>query len=285
MSRTVLWACALACFTMPDSGIQSVAELTQTPSASQVKSSDALSALYDENKDRDARETIIRAAAEHGGDRGRAFLLKIARQDPDVELREVAIRHLAERGDTAVLLELFDSEKNSDLKETILRQLAERDDEVARRKVQEVARTSSDMDLRETAIRLIAERGDTGLVLQLFDAEKNSDIKETLLRLVAERDDDVSRKKLLEVARTEKDPELRETAVRLIGERGNVSALITLFDGEKDADVKETIVRLLEESSDAKATEKLLAIARSDPDENVREVALRVIAERAARRQ
>jgi len=224
MTRTMLWACALACLTMPDAGIPSVSEVPQTQTVAPAKSSDSLSALYDENKDRDSRETIIRAAAEHGGDRGKAFLLKIARQDPDVELREVAIRHLAERGETAVLLDLFDAEKDADLKETILRQLAE-------------------------------------------------------------RDDDVSRKKLLEVARSEKNAELRETAVRLLAERGNVAALIALFDAEKDADLKETIVRLLEESNDPKATEKLLAIARSDPDEDVRDAALRVVAERAARRQ
>ena len=95
------------------------------------------------------------------------------------------------------------------MKEAILRHIAERDDETSRKARLQVAKSDPEADLREAAIRHLAERGDTALLIELFDAEKDPDVKEAIVRHLAERDDEAARKKLLSIVRDDPSEELR----------------------------------------------------------------------------
>jgi len=192
----------------------------QSPAAPQTdlreSGSATLVALYDSSKSAETKETILRYLAEIDDAQARQKLLTVAKGDADPELREAAIRRLAERGQTPLLVELYDAEKDADVKETILRRLGERDDDAARKKVLAVAKTEADTNVRERAIRLLAERGHTTLLLELYDAEKDTDVKEMILKRLAERGDEAARKKLFAVARDESNPDLQEAAIRAI---------------------------------------------------------------------
>ena len=54
--------------------------------------------------------------------------------------------------------------------------------------------------------------------------------------------------------------------------------LIEIYDGMNDVDAKETIIRHLGERGDARASAKLLAIAKGDADSDLRQAAIRQIA-------
>jgi hypothetical protein len=64
---------------------------------------------------------------------------------------------------------------------------------------------------------------------------------------------------------------LRDRAVRGLSERGAPSAeLVSLYDRVASTAVKQRLIRVLAERRDAAATEKLAAIAGSDPDPALR---------------
>jgi HEAT repeat protein len=240
--------------------------------------------LYETSTSADTKETILKYLAEIGDAPARQKLMHVAKTDPNSELREVAIRRLAEHGQTPVLIELYDAEKDSEVRETILRRIAEREDEIARKKILTVAKTGANSDLRERAIRLLAERGQTSLLVELYDGEKDPAVKETILRRLGERDDEVARKKILTVAKTGESADLRERAIRLLAERGHTSLLIELYDAEKNNEVKETILRRFSERDDEASRKKLFAVARDASNPNLQEAAIRAIAKLAAGR-
>ena len=119
-------------------------QVDRAPVSTRDAGSSTLIALYDSSRDTETKEVILGFLAERNDSVSREKLLSVARRDTDPELREVAIRQLAERGQTALLIELYDGEQDTDVKETILHLLGERDDEAALKKLIEAARTATD---------------------------------------------------------------------------------------------------------------------------------------------
>jgi HEAT repeat protein len=73
---------------------------------------------------------------------------------------------------------------------------------------------------------------------------------------------------------------LRDRAVRSLAEAGAPTAeLVALYDAIPDRGVRERLVSLLSERGDRTARDKLRAIATDDPDEGLRQRAVRKLAE------
>jgi hypothetical protein len=74
-------------------------------------------------------------------------------------------------------------------------------------------------------------------------------------------------------------PSQTPTATPTLTATGSATAtLISLYDNARDADAKETIVRHLAERGDPAAIAKVIAIAKSDADNDLRQAAIRQIA-------
>ena len=125
------------------------------------------------------------------------------------------------------------------------------------------------------AAETLDARGGSAMLIQLYDSSRDADTKETILRTLAEIHDARAVEKLKSVAAGDPDSDLRERAIRLLAERSEVSFLVQIYDAEKDADVKDRVLRLLAERDDETARKKLLAVAQSDPDRDLRERAIR----------
>ena len=61
--------------------------------------------------------------------------MSIMRGDGDPELQEAAARAIADEAPTKMLIELFDSIPNMDVREILVRELGERGDDLARQKL------------------------------------------------------------------------------------------------------------------------------------------------------
>ena len=73
---------------------------------------------------------------------------------------------------------------------------------------------------------------------------------------------------------------LRDRAVRSLAEAGAPTAqLVSLYDSVPDHTVRERLVSLLADRGDRAARDKLRAIATDDPDEGLRQRAVRKLAE------
>lgn len=94
--------------------------------------------------------TIPKAAAK---------IASVARGDSHLELRRIAISHLAGQGQSFdAMVSIYDHETNVQVKQTILSQIAESSDSRAEQKLFDVAQSDPSPELRRTAIALLAER-------------------------------------------------------------------------------------------------------------------------------
>ena len=81
-------------------------------------------------------------------------------------------------------------------------------------------------------------------------------------------------------ARPAVDPELRELALRALLQQADTPRLISMFYAEKNADHRELILRHIAQRDDQPSRQKLLAVAKQDPDPDVQEKAIRLYAQR-----
>ena len=131
------------------------------------------------------------------------------------------------------------------------------------------------------ALRAIVQQADTPRLIAMYDSEKDHELRELLLRQIAQRDDQQARQKLASIAKQDPDSDLRETAVRYLAQRSDTAAVVELYDGQKDAEVKGVILRELGKRSDPAARQKLVAIVKTETDEDLQTAAVRALAQRA----
>jgi hypothetical protein len=89
---------------------------------------------------------------------------------------------------------------------------------------------------------------------------------------------------LVKIARTDANAEVRREALRAIAKlrsEASVDALISIYDGSKDVKTKEWIIRGLASNGSKKSAQKLISIAQSDSDPQMRLQALRSLGDLA----
>jgi aminopeptidase N len=147
----------------------------------------------------------------------------------------------------------------------------------------EIARTDADVGVRKEAIRAIRRldsEASVDALLQLYDALADVEVKKTILAhlLRGEGNNAKAIAKLTQVAKSGADPELRRVAfeqLARVGGDASGDALISIYDDSTDAKVKEWIIQNLGRSGSKRAIQKLMAVAKSDPDPKMRALAVR----------
>jgi hypothetical protein len=146
-----------------------------------------------------------------------------------------------------------------------------------------IARTDANADVRKEAIKAIGRlESDASIdaLLELYDALGDVSLKqEVIAHLLRWKGDNAKAlAKLTQIAKTSSDLELRTAAFRqLAGVQGDAGAeaLISIYDASSDVKVKESIIHYLGLNSGKKAVQKLMVIAKSDPDAKMRLLAVR----------
>jgi HEAT repeat protein len=248
-----------------------------------------LKGLYETVKDAEIRRSVISAAGNSvDTDAAYAFLLNVAKTDPDWESKRTAVRQLGkfQRDDVAdELIKIYNTSTHNEIKKAALRSLAETKAARGQARLMELARTEPIADLRRSAIRLLGERGEAAVddLLKLFDTETNTDVRRAILQSLAEIKSPRAEDKLYEVARGNDSTDVRRQAIRLLGELAGkrsfefLSATAQSTDG--NAEVQVQAVRSIAERKSEETVPLLIKIAKTHPNLMVRKQAIRSLSE------
>jgi HEAT repeat protein len=230
------------------------------------------------------RERVVRVVAESGTKTDMDWIRGIALDHSErTSIRERAVREIGEASDSRGLRELYDKLDDPSLRERVIRVIAEIGDSDSRTWLRGIVeRRSEPSSLRERAIRSLADQGDLTYLRSAYRSLDDENLRERVLRSVAEGGGSTATAWLREVVRdTKESSSLRERAVRSLAEAGvPTSELVSLYDAVPDRAVRDRLVNVLAERGDRAARDKLRSIATDDPDEGLRQRAVRKLAEK-----
>ena len=229
------------------------------------------------------RRRAMFLVAQKQTDQTESILLGAARNDPDSEVRQQAVFWLSQvNSDRAVAAldsilrmsrdpELQDkavfalSQQQSPRASAALRAFAERDDAPA--------------ELREKAIFWMGQKGgeENGEYLRgLYGRLKNKELKEKLLFSISQSNDPASTAWLLGIARNRQESiDVRKTALFWAGQgRASITDLVRIYDTMDEQEMREQLVFVYSQRREPQAFEKMLDIARRDPDPEIRKKAI-----------
>lgn len=233
---------------------------------------------------RDLRMNAVFILAEQSGDDAGAILLDVARSDPDVEVRRQAVFWLSEVESDAAISAL-DSILNDPSSETEVQQqaifaIAESDSE---RSVQILKRYIQDPnqpdELRAQAIFWLGEAAgaeEVQFMRQLYAQVDDPELRNQIFFVLSEIGGDDNVQWLVERALDPNESnQVRQQAIFFAGEAGvPTQDLVRIYDEIDDADFRQHLIFVLAEREDKEAVDKIIDIARNDPDPDVRRQAV-----------
>jgi HEAT repeat protein len=248
-----------------------------------------IQSLYQDVKDAEVRRSVISAATNSDEEQPAfAFLLGIAKNDPDWEARRTAARHLGHfQRDDAVdeLMKIYANDANVEVKKSALRSLAETKSPKAQARLLEVARSDGNAELRKQAVRVLGERGEAAVddLLKLFDTEQVPEVRRAALQSLSEIKSTRVEDKLFEIARSNDTVDIKKHAIRMLGERVSKRSFeflsATAQSNDANAEVQVQAVRAISERRSEESVPLLIKIARSHPNQMVRKQAIRSLGE------
>ncbi len=248
-----------------------------------------LQSLYDTVKELELRRAIINAAGNNQEqDAALAFLLKVARNDPEHQVRRAAVHQLGEFERPNLvdeLMKIYSSDPQAEVKRAVLHALAETKSPGAQARLLNLARTEANPDLRKRVIHVLAERGEAvvGDLISLYDSERTPEVRRTILHSLSEIKGTKVEDKLLAVASGDESVDLRRQAIRLLGERAGKRSLdflsATAQSPDGNTEVQIQAVRAISERKAEEAVPLLIKIAKTHSNQLVRKQAIRALGE------
>jgi HEAT repeat protein len=229
------------------------------------------------------RRKAIFLIAQGGAEGAEETLLASARTDPDPEVREQAVFWLSQVGSeraVSALDSILQSSKDPRLQEKAVFALSQQGGPRARQALRSYAERSDLSDaLREQAIFWIGQSGGTenaAWLRQLFGRLKNEELRKKVLFSLSQMGGRENLKWLVDVARDKTQPvETRKQALFWAGQGGAPLAdLTSLYNASDDREMKDQLIFVYSQRAEPAALDKLLEIARRDPDPELRRKAL-----------
>ena len=211
------------------------------------------------------------------------ILLKVAKSDPDAEVREQAVFWLSQvRDERAVdmLSDILGSEGDASLKEKALFALSQHKSERANTLLRGYAeREAEPGELREKAVFWLGQRRspeNAEFLRTLFGKSTNEELREKILFSLSQQRGTGNDRWLMEIAGNTKEPiEIRKKALFWAGQTGvSMAQLAGLYATMSDRDMKEQMVFVYSQRRDPAAVDKLMEIARSEKDKELRKKAI-----------
>lgn len=209
----------------------------------------------DENDNQQVRSSALRVLSRQENGEGIPALIEISRTTQDIWLGKQSLTVLAQSGDPRA--------------RTYLRTVVQRDD--------------LNDEMRATAIRSIgrdyATTQDAEFLRGLYSKLSTEKSKEAVLSSLGEMGGTANAKWLLTVASNDAEPlRLRRRAVQLSERAGtSIADVSQLYDRVEDVQMKDAIISALRQNATKAATDKLLAIAKSDQNYSLRRKAVNAL--------
>jgi len=251
----------------------------------QSEATDAfLRALYTKLDLTSLKDRLIRRLGETASPENVAWLrLRVEDGAESAALRDRAIRVLGEgHGERELLQQLYPRVGEIQLRDRIIRVVGDQGDEASYRWLQGIVENRAEAAaLRDRALRVLAERGANTYIRGVYARLDDPTLKDRAIRLESESGSSESHGWLRTIVLDEAETTgLRDRAVRVLAEAGYATDdLIRVYDAVKVRSVRERLIRVLAERSDRAGIDKLISIARSDPDESLRLFAVKRLAE------
>ena len=250
----------------------------------------ALQSLYETVSNREVRHSLIHAAANNTErDAAYAFILKIAKSDPDRESRQLAVHRLGEFERESVvddLMKIYDADRDREVRSGVVHALSEQGSPRASAKLLEIARSSDDPNMRAQAIHRLGERDSEATVddlMRIYESDRSTEVRSQILHAFSEMSNGRAEERLFEIARRTDNRDMRRQAIHWIGERAGQRSLNLLTDtvnsSAADIEVQMQAVHAISERPAEESVPLLIKIARTHPNQQVRRRAIQVLGE------
>ena len=255
----------------------------------QMETEQALPILMDVLERRDACSVELRRRAvflvsQHETRETDDILLDAAIEDPDEEVRHQAVFWLGQlSSDEAVsaLESILQDADDIELKKKVIFSLSQHGSSRAMELLRGVVvDKNAHPETREQAIFWLGQEGssdDVELLMDMYGQLESSELKEKIIFAVSQNSHRDGDEWLLGLARDAREPmELRKNALFWVGQEGDIDAadLRDLYDDASAFDLKEHVIFVLSQRDERDAVEEMIAIARGERDEELRNKAI-----------
>jgi HEAT repeat protein len=216
-----------------------------------------------------------------------ALVMSAARNDPDIRVRADALRFLAAMpGDQAIatIEEIARTPGNDELQRAAVSALGRSETPRARQSLRNIIeRTDLSESLRVVALSSVdADRSsDNGAYLRsIYPRLDTPRLKASAIRALARVGGNDNDQWLLSVVRNPNEPvDVRAMALRYAGRSSiPITDLVRMYDVAGDRPLREQLISLYAQRPDPEATDKLLGIARTGTDPDMRRMAISALA-------
>jgi hypothetical protein len=222
--------------------------------ATLADSVEVLNRLYDlarnESRDREVRDQAVFWLSQQEDDKAVDYLQTILNTARSEDIRDKAIFGL--------------SQHHSGKGFPILRSYAENN--------------NAPEGLREKAIFWLGQRqaDNQDYLSGLYKRLDSNDLKDKVIFAMSQQKTDRAMQWLVDLATNSSEPtEMRKKALFWAGQSGgDVTRLTSMYDSMREREMKEQMIFVLSQRREGKALDKLMSIARSDPDREMRSKAM-----------
>jgi HEAT repeat protein len=210
-------------------------------------------------------------------------LLRIARNDPDEEVREQAVFWLSQVPDeraVTMLQEILGSSNNQEIKNKALFALSQHRSPKAAQFLRDFALRENESDeLRGQAIFWLGQRRspeNAEFLRSLYTRIRSDEVKEKILFSLSQQRGVGNDKWLLDIVRNRNENvELRKKALFWAGQgAAPADQLISLYSTLADAEMREQLIFVYSQRRDPAMVDKLLDIAKNDREPELRKKAI-----------
>jgi HEAT repeat protein len=229
------------------------------------------------------REKAVFLLSQHRGAGTEDLMLSIVQEDPDPKVREQAVFWLSQipsERSLAILQQILRTSNDNSLREKALFAVSQHPGDQATAVLRGVAEQSSlSPELRGKAIFWLSQKpsAETAAYLRaLYGRLDSAPLKENALFALSQMGGENSGRWLIEVALDRSEPlDARKKALFWAGQTDmNVAQLSDLYERLTEREMREQVIFVLSQRQDRAAVDRLLAIARSESDPELRRKAI-----------
>ncbi len=230
------------------------------------------------------RRRAVFMVSQHESAETAEILLAAARTDPDPEVRSQAVFWLSQVQSpqaVAALDSIASSSKDAEVQEKAIFALSQQESPEARRAMRRYAERSDISDeLRGRAVFWLAQSDnpeDLAYLRGMYGRVTDPDIRERILFAIGQSGDAGAGQFLMDVAKDQRTPlDTRKKALFWLGQREETGAaeIGALYGTFADREIKEHLIFVLSQKDEKAATDKLIDIARREPDKELRKRAI-----------
>ena len=211
------------------------------------------------------------------------ILLESVRSDPDSEVRRQAVFWLSQVGTeraVGALDSILRFSKDSDIQEKAVFALSQHDSPRAQLALRAYAeRADVPESAREKAIFWLGQNGsndNAAFLRSLYGKLKSTELRKKVLFSLSQVGGQENGRWLLGIAKDRSQPmEMRKQALFWAGQAGvSIGELTRLYDEVADREMREQLIFVYSRSDEPAALDKLIEIAKKDPNPDLRKRAL-----------